>query len=96
MALDRFVCGLHPVLCKDVLLCDPHTYEEAMTATERIGAIHNYVTGRHSFVPRLNHGQNHGGTAGSGTGYAPMDLDMLHANNSEASPNNNRSHYQNQ
>ena len=51
-ALDRFVRGLHPVLRKDVLLRDPHRCEEAMTAAERIGAIHNYVTGKHSFVPR--------------------------------------------
>ena len=82
-ALDRFVRGLHPVLRKDVLLRDPHTCEEAMTAAERIGAIHNYVTGKHSFVPRQNQGVQRGRAHGSGahathgSGYAPMDLDML-------------------
>ena len=75
--------GLHPVLLKDVLLRDPHTCEEAMTAAERIGVIHNYVTGKHSFVPRQNQGVQCGRAHGSGahdphgSGYAPMDLDML-------------------
>ena len=51
-ALDHFVCGLYPVLRKVVLLRDPHTCKEAIIAVERLGAIHNYVTGRHSFVLR--------------------------------------------
>ena len=71
------------MLRKDVLLCDPHTCEEAMTAAERIGAIHNYVTGKHSFVLRQNQGAQRGRAHGlgahapHGSGYAPMDLDML-------------------
>ena len=71
------------MLRKDVLLHDPHTCEEGMTAAERIGAIHNYVTGKHSFVPRQNQGGQHGRAHGSGahdihgSGYPPKDLDML-------------------
>ena len=45
-ALDWFVRGLHPVLRKDVLMKDPHTCEDALIAAERVGAIHNYVTGK--------------------------------------------------
>ena len=45
-ALDRFVCGLHPVVQKDVLIKDPHTCKDALIAAERIGAIHNYVMGK--------------------------------------------------
>ena len=91
-ALDRFVRGLHPVLRKDVLLRDPHTCKEAMTAAERIGAIHNYVTGKHSFVPRQNQGVQRGRAHGSG--YAPMDLDMLQASDNAAVPSRqqNRGH----
>ena len=42
-ALDRFMCGLYPVLQKDILMKDPYTCEDALIAAERIGAIHNYV-----------------------------------------------------
>ena len=99
-ALDRFVRGLNPVLRKDVLLRDPHTCEEAMTAVKRIGAIHNYVTGKHSFVPRQNQGIQRGRAYGSGAhdthglGYAPMDLDMLEASDNATVPSRrqNRGH----
>ena len=45
-ALDQFMCGLHPVLQKDVLMKDPHTCEDALIVAERIGAIHNYIMGK--------------------------------------------------
>ena len=74
------MCGLHPLLRKDVLLHDPHTSEEAMTAPKRIGAIYNYVADKHSFMSRQIQGTQHGDAHGSGTdslGYAHMDLDIL-------------------
>ena len=45
-AVDQFVCGLHPVLQKDILMKDLHMCEDALIAAERIGAIHNYVMGK--------------------------------------------------
>ena len=43
-ALDRFVHGLDPVLQKDVLMKDPHMWEDALISAERIDAIHNVMS----------------------------------------------------
>ena len=43
--LDRFVCGLEPIIGHEVLKVNPQTFEEACVLSERISRIANLVGG---------------------------------------------------
>ena len=66
--LDQFVCGLEPIIGREVLKENPQTFEEARILAERISRIANLVGG--------------GGTRSKWReppDYAPMELDSMGA-----------------